>query len=123
MASDPTRMCELLVGLDHVDVLDVEVEGLEVTITIETRQILVGCPSCGVLARSKGRRSVRLADVNHGFRRVNVLWIKRRWCWADSTGQRNEFSEFLFRHHITECLARTSVETPLDLVEISRREF
>ena len=38
-------MCELLVGLDHVDVLDVEVEGLEVTITIETRQILVGCPS------------------------------------------------------------------------------
>ena len=48
-----------------------------------------------------------------------------RWLeiWADSTGQRNEFSEFLFRHHITECLARTSVETPLDLVEISRREF
>jgi hypothetical protein len=77
-------MCELLVGLDHVDVLDVEVEGLEVTITIETRQILVGCPSCGVLARSKGRRSVRLADVNHGFRRVNVLWIKRRWCCPDA---------------------------------------
>ena len=76
-------MCELLVGLDHVDVLDVEVEGLEVTITIETRQTVVGCSSCGVLARSKGRRSVRLADVNHGFRRVSVIWIKRRWFCPD----------------------------------------
>jgi len=86
-------MCELLVGLDHVDVLDVEVEGLDVTIAIETRQILVGCPSCGVLARSKGRRSVRLADVNHGFRRVNVLWIKRRWCCPDADCPRGSWTE------------------------------
>jgi len=77
------RMCELLVGLDHVDIIDVTVDGLRVTITIESRATVVGCPDCGVVARSKGRRPIWLTDVNHGFRRVSVLWMKRRWFCPD----------------------------------------
>ena len=56
MSSDPTRMCEILVGLGDVNVLSVEEDGTAVTVTIETRATVAGCPSCGVVASSKGRR-------------------------------------------------------------------
>ena len=79
MSSDPTRMCEILVGLGDVNVLSVEEDGTAVTVTIETRATVAGCPSCGVVASSKGRRPVSLVDCCQGFRTFVVVWLKRRW--------------------------------------------
>ena len=79
MSSDPTRMCEILVGLGDVNVLSVEEDGTAVTVTIETRATVAGCPSCGVVASSKGRRPVPLVDCCQGFRTFVVVWLKRRW--------------------------------------------
>ena len=49
MESDPTRMCELLVGLPAVNVLGVndEVDGLVVVHT-ESRCAAPPCPRCGL---------------------------------------------------------------------------
>ena len=79
MSSDPTRMCEILVGLGDVNVLSVEEDRTSVTVTIETRAKVAGCPACGVVASSKGRRSVSLVDCCQGLRTYVVVWLKRRW--------------------------------------------
>ncbi len=79
MSSDPTRMCEILVGLGDVNVVSVEEDGTAVTVTIETRATVAGCPSCGVVASSKGRRPVSLVDCCQGLRTFVVVWLKRRW--------------------------------------------
>jgi transposase len=72
-------MCEILVGLGDVNVLSVTDEDAGVTVTVETRTTVVGCPSCGSVATSKGRRAVSLFDCCHGLRRFVVVWLKRRW--------------------------------------------
>ena len=79
MSSDPTRMCEILVGLGDVNVLSVDAEVAEVTVTVETRATVAGCPACGSVATSKGRRAVSLFDCCHGLRQFVVVWVKRRW--------------------------------------------
>ena len=40
-------------------------------------------------------------------------WVRQER-WAVSSGQRNEFGEFLHRHHIIKRLARTSIEAALN---------
>jgi hypothetical protein len=60
--TDPTRMCELLVGLPDVSVLGVE-EGDIVVVHVELRTVTVGCPSCGVVAWVKDRSAVELVDL------------------------------------------------------------
>ena len=79
MSSDPTRMCEILVGLGDVNVLSVEEAGTSVTVTVETRATVAGCPSCGIVASSKGCRPVSLVDCCQGLRTFVVVWLKRRW--------------------------------------------
>ena len=79
MSSDPTRMCEILVGLGDVNVLSVDEDGTAVTVTVETRATIAGCPACGVVASSKGRRPVSLVDCCQGLRTFVVVWLKRRW--------------------------------------------
>jgi transposase len=72
-------MCEILVGLGDVNVLSVDAEDADVTVTVETRVTVAGCPSCGSVATSKGRRAVSLFDCCHGLRQFVVVWLKRRW--------------------------------------------
>ena len=50
METDPTGMCELLVGLPAVTVLGVEDTGGAVVVHLELRTGKVACPSCGVVA-------------------------------------------------------------------------
>jgi hypothetical protein len=72
-------MCEILVGLGDVHVLSVEEDGTAVTVTVETRATIAGCPSCGVVASSNGRRPVSLVDCCQGLRTFVVVWLNRRW--------------------------------------------
>lgn len=52
METDPTRMCELLVGLPDVNVLGVEGDaGVMLSVVVETKVVgPVGCPGCGSFA-------------------------------------------------------------------------
>ena len=54
MEFNPTRMCELLVGLPDVNVLSVDdVAGEPILVHIEARHGGVWCPGCGVRAAVK----------------------------------------------------------------------
>ena len=63
MEQDPTRICELLVGLGDVDVVGVDDEATEpLVVHIQTRSRPV-CGGCGGLVWSKGTSAVRLVDL------------------------------------------------------------
>ncbi len=48
MAIDPTTMCEILLGLGGVNLLEVvECQDDTIKVTIETREGRVPCPGCG----------------------------------------------------------------------------
>ena len=81
MEQDPTRICELLVGLGDVGVVGVDDEATEplvVHIQTRTRSRPV-CSGCGGLVRSKGTRPVRLVDLPVFGRPVRLVWHKHRW--------------------------------------------
>lgn len=79
MSVDPTRMCELLVGLHDVNVLSViEREG-RLTVVIEQPQRLTACRSCGSVATVKDRDRLELGDLPAFGQPVTLVWVKRRW--------------------------------------------
>ena len=81
MEQDPTRICELLVGLGDVGVVGVDDEATEplvVHIQTRTRSRPV-CSGCGGLVRSKGTRPVRLVDLPVFGHPVRLVWHKHRW--------------------------------------------
>ena len=50
MESNPTRMCELLVGLPAVTVLGIDdVEDGPIRVHLERSESRTGCPACGVV--------------------------------------------------------------------------
>jgi transposase len=84
MTPDPTRWCELLVGLERVEILDVQRGGDGgLRVLVETTDRVVGCAGCGVRARLKDRDRVELADLPAFGRPVTLVWCKRRWACAD----------------------------------------
>ena len=86
MVTDPTRMCELLVGLPEVTVLGLDDEvGAPLSIHVETRARRPGCSECGVLARVKDRPVVTLVDLAAFGRPTRLVWHKFRWHCAEPT--------------------------------------
>jgi transposase len=81
---DPTRMCELLVGLPEVNVLGIDdALGVPVVVVhVESRSSRPGCPSCGRSARVKDRAVVELVDLPCFGRPARLAWHKHRWCCA-----------------------------------------
>ncbi len=78
MEQDPTRICELLVGLGDVDVVGVDDEATEpLVVHIQTRSRPV-CGGCGGLVWSKGTSAVRLVDLPVFGRAVRLVWHKWR---------------------------------------------
>ena len=76
--------CDLLVGLPGLHVIKV-VEGADsLTVTVESPPAPAGCPVCGVIATSGGRRTVVLVDAPCFGRPVRVLWRKRTWRCRES---------------------------------------
>ncbi len=72
--------CDLLVGLDGLHVVAVEVDdGPGLTVVVESAPTVMGCPTCGVVAVSHGRRVVELVDAPSFGRPVRLRWRKRTW--------------------------------------------
>jgi transposase len=85
---DPTRMCELLVGLPAINVLGIDDErGEAVVVHIEARVERPGCPGCGTPAWVKDRPLVELVDLPCFGRPVRLVWHKHRWCCPDDDCQ------------------------------------
>ena len=79
-AAEPyCRNCDLLVGLDGFHVVDVDAGDGRLTVTVETTPAPAGCPGCGVVAHSHGRRVHTLVDTPAFGRPVQLLWRKRTW--------------------------------------------
>ena len=89
----PCSRCDLLLGLDVVRVEAVERDVDLVTATVSTPPALMGCPGCGVVVSSRGRRARVLHDVPHGDARVQIVWRQRRWRCPDPACARGTFAE------------------------------
>ena len=84
MEVDPTRVCELSVGLGDVEVLGVgDVAGAPLRVHIRRRAPRPGCVGCGGPLRSDGDRSVELVDLPAFGRPARLVWHKRRWRCPD----------------------------------------
>ena len=94
MESNPTRMCELLVGLPAVTVLGIDdVEDGPIRVHLERSESRTGCPACGVVAESKGRRLVELVDLPVSGRSSRLLWHKRRFVCRDVDCENKTWTE------------------------------
>ena len=79
METDPTRMCELLVGLLAVDVLGVDDEHEDaVVVHIEVLVSPPCCGACGTPAWVKDRPAVVLEDLPCFGRPARLVWHKHR---------------------------------------------
>ena len=79
MEVDPTRVCELSVGLGDVEVLGVDDEaGEPLRVHVRRRAPRPGCVGCGGLLWSDGERSVALVDLPAFGRPARLVWHKRR---------------------------------------------
>ena len=80
METDPTRMCELLVGLPEVRVLGViDVVDAPVEVMVEQCVQRPRCSRCGSLASIKERPSVTFVDLPCFGRPARLVWRKHRW--------------------------------------------
>ena len=75
MEADPTRMCELLVGLGDVDLVGINDSGEEapLEVVIGSRKARPLCVACGGPVWSKGERTVVLVDLPAFGRPVRLL--------------------------------------------------
>jgi hypothetical protein len=77
---DPTRVCELLVGLGDVTVLGaVDEPDRPVRVHVETRGLRPWCPGCNGRLWVKDGRAVELVDLPASGRPARLVWHKRRW--------------------------------------------
>ncbi|WP_404353146.1 ISL3 family transposase [Phycicoccus jejuensis] len=77
--------CDLIVGIDglHVTVAERDDRG-RLVVTVESEPVVMGCPSCGVVARGHGRDEVELVDAPAFGAAVRIRWRKRRWMCPDT---------------------------------------
>lgn len=85
--------CDLLVGLPGLHVVGVERDPGGVRITVESAPVVMGCPSCGVVAGSHGRRTVRLVDTPCFGAPTVVWWRKRTWACPEPACPVGVFTE------------------------------
>jgi hypothetical protein len=76
---DGTEFDDALLGLRGFRVVAVTEDGDELLVGIETIRRAAGCPSCGVIARTKDRLRVIIRDLPAFDRRVRLVWSKRRF--------------------------------------------
>ena len=77
--------CDLLVGLEGLHVLDVAEVAEHLRVRVESPPGPMGCPTCGVVALSHGRREVELVDAPCFGRPVTLVWWKRTWTCPEPT--------------------------------------
>ena len=79
MEHDPTRMCELLVGLPDVNIDGVGEWPHWLRIEITRRAPRPTCGRCGGGVHDHGRRDVALVDLPVFGRPARLVWSKQRW--------------------------------------------
>jgi transposase len=89
--------CDLLVGLEGFHVTEVAEQhtrrGTALRVAVESPPRDEGCPVCGVIAHSHGRRPVRLVDVPCMGRPVELTWRKRTWRCTEAECRAGVFTE------------------------------
>jgi transposase len=92
--------CDLFVGLPGLHVVDVADGGDaddggrgRLTVTVESPATIEGCRVCGVIASSRGRRSVILVDAPCFGRQVRLVWRKRTWVYREPACPVGSFTE------------------------------
>ena len=88
MCGSVSRCCgraDAIFDVAGMHVLDVrnDAEG-RLIVTVESDQVQTGCPSCGVIAASHGRRPRMLHDAPCLGRITMVRWLK----WSGAAGSR-----------------------------------
>ncbi len=112
--------CDLLVGLPGLHVVGVERDPGGVQVTVESAPVVMGCPSCGVVASSHGRRTVRLVDVPCFGAPTLVWWRKRTWSCPEPSCATGVFTEQ--DEHIAKPRAMLTARACRWVVEQVRRE-
>jgi transposase len=87
------QSCDLLVGLDGFHVVDVRRDEDVLTVTVESVAGPVGCPACGVVAVSHGRRVHALVDAPSFGRPARLRWRKRTWSCVEPACPVGVFTE------------------------------
>ncbi len=86
METDPTVMCELLVGLGDVTIVGIDdTSDGPVRIHIVTRQPRPVCQRCNGPVVVKDRPVVELVDLCVFGRPARLVWRKHRWACPDET--------------------------------------
>jgi transposase len=80
MDDDTTSMTAALFGLAGFEILAAADAAGELELLVQTTANLVGCPTCGAVARAKDRRPTWVRDLPIGGRPVVLCWWKRVWC-------------------------------------------
>ena len=95
METDPTRMCEKLVGLGEVDLVGIDDsgEGTPLRVVIRSRKARPTCLACGGRVWSKGYRTAVLVDLPAFGRAVRLRWRKRRWTCPNPDCAQKSFVE------------------------------
>ena len=79
MEDDTTSLCAALFGLAGFEILAAAEAAGELELLVQTTAELVGCPTCGAVARAKDRRPTWVRDLPIGGRAVVLCWWKRVW--------------------------------------------
>ena len=90
---DGTEFDDVSLGLPGFRVLAVSEERDELLVGIETIRRAAGCPSCGVIARTKDRLRVVIRDLSVFDRRVRLVWSKRRFSCPDPDCPQSTWTE------------------------------
>ncbi len=85
--------CDRLVGLPGVHVIDVDRRPSGPVVEVESPAAVMGCPTCGVVARSHGRRTVTLVDIACFGAPTRVRWRKRMWTCPEPSCPVGVFTE------------------------------
>ncbi|NLD76297.1 MAG: ISL3 family transposase [Acidimicrobiales bacterium] len=94
MIIDPTRLCELLVGLGEITVRGAVGEpGGPVRVHIETRTGRPRCAGCGGAVWVKDQRPIELVDLPAFGRPARLVWHKRRWVCPAASCPVGSFTE------------------------------
>ena len=87
--------CDVLVGLEGYHVIGVPASG-DGKLVVEIESAAgppPGCPGCGVIAASHGRRDHRLVDIPSFGRPTELIWRKRTWRCAEELCSQWVFTE------------------------------
>ena len=85
METDPTAVCELLVGLGDVTIVGVDAVDPDepIRVHVETRRQRPDCHRCETPAVVKDRPLVELVDLPVFGRPARLVWRKHRWACPD----------------------------------------